>query len=641
MKKNLCNSIIVACLLLFTPNKNFAQYLNLGNIENCTIFSVNGAVSNNGTSNFNGIIGANVGAITGFVNTTPSSFTIHNDDDFTAQAKSDLLAVYILLNNVPVTSVYVSTTNFTGKVDPGVYLIKGAGSINGTVTLDANNNSNAIFIFKFQGGFSPASATTVVLANGAKAANVFWIAEGAIAAGINCNLAGTLIAHPGAVSLGSGSSINGRMLSTTGAISFSNGTATLPTTPNTVPIDCVNTCDNNTLGSAVNFTLFTSAGALTNTGVSGVIGDIGSNSDPVIGFGTSIVIGNQYSKTTITSKAADDLATAAAQLFGTATTSTHNAAYGGGAAGEILTPNVYYSNAANSVTGTLTLDGQNDPNSIFIFNINGPLTISSASRVILTNKARRCNIFWVAKGAIAMESFAFMKGNLIAFPGAISMGEEGFLEGRMFSTAGACTFNTATTYISNSLCASSMVNVSTLPIQLTSFTGISYKQNIVLKWTTVTEVNNKSFIIERSTDGINWISIGNVAGAGNSDVIINYTFVDNLASKSNILFYRLKQTYPDNSSKYNKIISVRKAGINEEESLSLSPNPSTGQFNINFSGDKNEISSTEIFNVQGVKVYSSNVYQSKIDLTKQAPGIYLVRVQHNATIITRKIIVAK
>ena len=641
MRKILLTTIFVAFFLMCLPTKNFAQYLNLGKIENCTLFTVNGAVTSYGTSTYNGIIAADLGIVAGF-DATSTSYTIHQNDAFTKQATIDVLNAYVLLNNVPVTDI-THAAAFTGIITPGVYLIGGAGSISGDVILDGGGRDTAVFIFKFQGAFTADAASKIILTGGTRAANVFWIAEGAASTGTGCTMIGTIIAHPGAVTLGNGSSLEGRMLSTTGAVSFGSGNAKLPVGSSTIPIDCVVTCDNPILGTAVNFALFTSSGALSNTGASGVIGDVGTNGGGTVsGFDAAtntIVVGNTEYSNAVTQQAAADLLAGYNTLFAKAVTVHHGPAYG---TGEILLPGVYATGAASTVSGTLTLDGNNDPNAEFVFKIGAKLSVAAHTRVILINKARRCNIFWIAEGAIDMATFTFMKGNVISHGGAISMGGQGFLEGRMFSTAGACSFNTATTYISNSLCAGSMDNrLRVLPIQLTSFTGNCYKQNIELKWNTATEVNNKNFSVERSNDGKSWQSVGNIAGAGNSAVLLNYSLVDNLASAYTTFFYRLKQTDVDNNFKYSKVISVTKCGASEEENLSISPNPSTGQFSFNFNGDKNLISSTEILNVQGLKVYQTNGFQAKVNLSNQAAGIYLVRVHLNSKTIIRRIVISK
>ena len=642
MKKFALPTILVAFSLLCLPNKNFAQYLNLGYMENCTLFSVNGAVTNYGVSTYNGIIAADVGGVVGF-DANSTSYTTHYNDAFTNQATVDVLNAYILLNSVPVT-VTNHAAAFSGVITPGTYLIGGAGSINGDVILDGGGDNKAVFIFKFQGAFTAATASRILLTGGTRAANVFWIAEGAISTGTGCTIVGTFIAHPGAVTIGDGGSLVGRMLSTTGAVSFSGGNAELPIGASTIPIDCVVTCDNPILGSAANFTLFTSNGELSNVGTSGIIGDVGTNGGGTIsGFDAStktIVIGNKQAINSVTQQAATDLLAGYNTIKNTTTTAVHGGAFGG--AGETLYAGVYATAAAGSLNGTLTLDGQNNLNSTFIFKIGGAFSVAAQSRVILKDGARRCNIFWIAEGAIDMATFTFMKGNIIAHEGAISMGGQGFLEGRMFSTNGACSFNTATTYISNSLCAGSMDNnLRVLPIQLTSFTGICYKQNIVLKWTTTSESNNKFITVERSNDGNNWEIVKSIAGAGNSYVTLNYSLVDNFPSAIKTFFYRLKQTDFDAHYKYSKVIAVANCGVNEDDNLSVSPNPSTGQFNFIFTGDKSQVSSTEIFNANGEKVYHLNGFQANINMAHHAAGIYLVRLHFNDKIIVRKIVVIK
>lgn len=644
MKKNLSAAVIVACILFFLPFKNFAQSLNLGVIEKCTIFSGNGAVTNSGSSTFDGIIGTDYGGLTGF-NANATTYTTHSADAFTVQAKIDILNAFILLNNVPVTNITHAPGFAAETLTPGVYLVGEAINVSGSITL--SGSATDFYIFKAQGALNFADGTTINLGN-VLPENVFWLAEGAITATGTCSLAGTLIAHPGAVTLGSGSTLVGRALSTTGAINIGPGSATLPNGASNIPISCVITCDNPILGTAANYALFTGLGALTNAGVSGIIGKIGADgASSIDGFASSIVIGAQELNNTATHLAQADLLSAYSTLKARATTINHEAAFGiipsPGIQGEILVPGVYNTSGVGSITGSsvVILDGGNNENSEFVFKIGGAFTAAAFSRVVLINGARRCNIFWVVTGAVTLGTMSFMKGNVINNVATGTSGQ-GFLEGRLLTTGGACAFNTSTTYISNSLCAGSMNNnLRVLPIQLLSFTAECYNQNITLKWATATEVYNKNFSVDRSNDGKIWELVGNVTGAGNSAALLNYSLVDNMASKNTTLFYRLKQTDLDNNFTYSKIISVAKCGAMEEDNLSFSPNPSSGQINFNFSGDKSQLSLTEIFNVQGEKVYQSNGYQSKINLANHAAGIYLVRVHFNSKIITRKIVVSK
>ncbi|NWF91039.1 MAG: immune inhibitor A [Ignavibacteriaceae bacterium] len=103
-----------------------------------------------------------------------------------------------------------------------------------------------------------------------------------------------------------------------------------------------------------------------------------------------------------------------------------------------------------------------------------------------------------------------------------------------------------------------IVAYSAIPVELISFTGDVQETNVLLKWTTATELNNYGFEIQRSLtqtlsegEGLfNWNKIGFVPGVGNSSSIQNYSFVDNTNDKFGKYAYRLKQIDFDGSFKY-------------------------------------------------------------------------------------------
>ena len=192
------------------------------------------------------------------------------------------------------------------------------------------------------------------------------------------------------------------------------------------------------LGTAANFVLFTSSGAVGNTGGSTFNGNIGTNLGAFTGFETSTINGSFISPGTVTQQAATDLLSAYDQLMVPSPTTTRVSAFGT----EVITPGIHVVSAAGSLAGTLTLDGQNLANAIFIFRINGAFSTGAGSVVQLINGASACNIFWVAEGAISLAASTVMKGNIIAHGAANSLGADCSLEGRMFSTLGALATNT-------------------------------------------------------------------------------------------------------------------------------------------------------------------------------------------------------
>jgi hypothetical protein len=113
----------------------------------------------------------------------------------------------------------------------------------------------------------------------------------------------------------------------------------------------------------------------------------------------------------------------------------HALTFGGG---ETLLPGVYDVTGAASIAGTLTLDGENDPNSIFIIRSTGAFTTEATTTdVVLINGASANNIFWVSQVAMSTGANTTMKGTLVSFAGAITLGAGTVFEGRIFTLSGA------------------------------------------------------------------------------------------------------------------------------------------------------------------------------------------------------------
>jgi hypothetical protein len=214
-----------------------------------------------------------------------SAYAMMNPEDTTTQAASDLITAYNTLSGVAATNTTHAAAFGSGEtLNAGVYTIAGVGSVAGSLTLDALGDPNAVFVFRFGGAFSTAAGASIILANGASACNVFWVAEGAIAMGATTAMHGTLIANNGAVSAGAGSTIIGRLFSTAGAVSIDGSTLTIPTS-----------CTYLDLGVLSTFSIFTSLGNVDNAGSSNITGNIGTNSGAIAGFGTATVNGTFYS----------------------------------------------------------------------------------------------------------------------------------------------------------------------------------------------------------------------------------------------------------------------------------------------------------------------------------------------------------
>ena len=213
-----------------------------------------------------------------------SAYTL-SPGNITAQGATDLTIAYNALMGVVATNTVHAPAFGSGEtLNAGVYTIAAAGSIAGTLTLDALGDPNAVFIFRFGGAFSTGASASVILTNGASACNVFWISQGAISLGASTLMKGTLIANSAAVSAGAGCIITGRLFTTSGAVATDGLILAIPTG-----------CTYLDLGVLSTFSVFTSLGGVGNTGSSNITGDLGTNGGAFIGFGTSTVHGTLYS----------------------------------------------------------------------------------------------------------------------------------------------------------------------------------------------------------------------------------------------------------------------------------------------------------------------------------------------------------
>ena len=191
------------------------------------------------------------------------------------------------------------------------------------------------------------------------------------------------------------------------------------------------------LGVFAQFALFTSAGAITEGGTSTTsIGKIGTAFGLLNAFPSSLSsILHQQDPLTITCR--DYLPTLFNRIKAYPTTSEHpNPAFG---AGEILTPGVYHCFMAATMSGTLTLDAQNDQNAIFIFKITGALALAANTQMVLTNGAKSTNVFFAVDGALALGANCIFKGTSITYAGAVALGDSCIIDGRVSTIAGAIT----------------------------------------------------------------------------------------------------------------------------------------------------------------------------------------------------------
>lgn len=137
--------------------------------------------------------------------------------------------------------------------------------------------------------------------------------------------------------------------------------------------------------------------------------------------------------TGILTTAKNDLVTAYNDAAGRTTTSTVGTELGG----TTLTDGTYDSAAGTfGITGTVTLDGQGNPNAVFIFKMASTLITAPSSRVVLTNSAQACNVYWQVGSSATLDTNSIFVGNLLALTSITDAGSSN-VNGRLLARNGA------------------------------------------------------------------------------------------------------------------------------------------------------------------------------------------------------------
>lgn len=192
------------------------------------------------------------------------------------------------------------------------------------------------------------------------------------------------------------------------------------------------------MGSTAGFAMFTSIGAITNNATSHLTGNIGTNSGSITGFGN--VNGVMHSGDGATLTAVTDLQNVYTQLDTITPTTPHAPLLGNG---DTLTPGIYSISGNTVIDQVLYLNASGNQNAVFIFQIDGTLSVNGLAAIQLLNGAQACNIFWKVEGLISAGTGSKLKGTFLANNAAVDIASNVSLEGRILSTAGAVSVSNA------------------------------------------------------------------------------------------------------------------------------------------------------------------------------------------------------
>jgi hypothetical protein len=219
--------LLVLALLMALALASSAQaqaQVPLGTADSFAVLA-GSTVTNTGPSVVTGDLGVSPGsAVTGFPPGTVNG-TIHAANAVAAQAQSDLTAAYI---NAAGRACQVALTgqDLGGKtLTRAVYCFTSSAQLTGTLTLDAQGDPNAVFIFQIGSTLTTASGSNVNLINGAQSCNVFWQVGSSATLGTTTTFRGNILALT-SITATTGATVDGRLLARNGAVTLDSNTVT-------------------------------------------------------------------------------------------------------------------------------------------------------------------------------------------------------------------------------------------------------------------------------------------------------------------------------------------------------------------------------------------------------------------------------
>src|SRR5579872_699308 len=209
---------------LCNPAPVFAQTApSLGSAQSFAVLG-GSTVTNTGSSVITGSLGVSPGsAVTGFPPGSVVSGTIHAADAVAATAQGSVTAAYTNLAGQACTQDLTGQDLGGKTLTAGVYCFSSSAQLTGTLTLNAQGNANAVFIFKIGSTLTTASGASVVLINGGSLCNVFWQVGSSATLGTGTSFAGNILALT-SITLTTGATVTGRVLARNGAVTLDTNT---------------------------------------------------------------------------------------------------------------------------------------------------------------------------------------------------------------------------------------------------------------------------------------------------------------------------------------------------------------------------------------------------------------------------------
>jgi len=173
-----------------------------------------------------------------------------------------------------------------------------------------------------------------------------------------------------------------------------------------------------------------------------------------------------------------------------------------------------------------------------------------------------------------------------------------------------------------------------LPVKLSTFTASSVKSDVLLNWTTASELNTSYFSIERSSTSANFTSIGNVRATGNSNISQQYDYIDQKPLKGDN-FYRLKEVDKDGHFSYSKTIHI---AFGDAPFIKAYPNPVVNTVKVSGLTSAASISIIDASGKPMQQYKTTGGGEYSVNVQNLAPGLYFLKVLQDGKITTLKMV---
>ncbi|WUX65178.1 ice-binding family protein (plasmid) [Streptomyces sp. NBC_01431] len=220
--------VISAVVVAVSPTQAsaLATFVDLGRADSFAVLA-GSATTNTGPSVITGDVGVSPGtSISGYGPPAVVNGTQHSADTVAQDAQTDLITAYNDAAGQPSDGALPPDAGGLTLV-PGVYTASSTLGLTGTLTLDAQGNPNAVWVFQIGSGLTTASSSRVSLINGASPCNVFWKIGSSATLGTSTAFVGNILAMT-SITATTSATIEGRALARNGAVTLDTNTITRP-----------------------------------------------------------------------------------------------------------------------------------------------------------------------------------------------------------------------------------------------------------------------------------------------------------------------------------------------------------------------------------------------------------------------------